>query len=216
MKTLKKILFVFIVALMVVSPLSYVDAAKKEKATTTTVVAGDENAVAVSVFYSSTCPHCQALHAFLSELKKDDSINKMFNVVDYEVSEESNSDLWSKVAAYFDQETDGVPFFVIGQQYYSGYSESLNDTIKNKIKEVYADQSLNIDVVTGIKDGTITGKLSDTQDKSANNLVGVIILGVSVVVVIVLIVLSSKNKYYDEDEEEVEETKEDTKSKKKN
>lgn len=202
MKAFKKILFVLVMAVMVCSPLTFADAKTKKETTTTTVVAGDEKAVNVNVFYSSTCPHCAALHEFLGELKKDKKINFMFNVVDFEVSEESNNALFSKVAAYFSQEADGVPFFTIGQKYYSGYSESLNDEIKNVIKEAYEDQSKNIDVVAGIKDGSITGKLDDSSDKTANNTVGFIILGVSVVVVIVLIVLSSKNKYYDEDEEE--------------
>lgn len=226
MKNVKRLLFVFLAALLVLTPFVNVDAAKKKTktttttTTTTTTVKVDENAVVVSVFFRSSCPHCQALHEYLSELKKDSTIASKFIVADYEttqivdgneVSKEDVSALLDKVADYFDFHIDGVPFYVIGEKYYSGFGDSSKEELRERILELYNDQEKNIDVVTGISNGSITGKLAD---KSASNTLGIIILAVSVVVVIVLIILSGKNKYEDdedeiEDEEEIDEDIED-------
>lgn len=219
MKNVKKLLFVFLMAALLVAPFANVSAASKKKVTTTkttTTVALDENAVTINVFYRTTCPHCQELHEFLAGLKASKEYASKINIVDYEVvTSEENAELMEKVGDYFDFAVDGVPFYVIGEKYYSGYTSSFDDQIKEQIDKLYKDKEANIDVVSGIKNGTITGKYSDNSSKAANNTVGMIILGVSVVIVIVLIVLSSKNKYYDEeDEEEVvkETTKEEVKA----
>lgn len=209
MSNVKKLLFVFLSVAMIALPFTSVSAktakkTEKTTTTTTTTVAVDPNAVTVSVFYRTTCPHCQELHAFLKELKESKDYGKKFNVVDYEVvTSEESAALMAKVGDYFDFQVDGVPFYVIGTKYYSGFGDASKDEIKKQIDALYGNAEENIDLVAGISNGTITGKFDGNSGKSVNNTIGMIILGVSVVIVIVLIVLSSKNKYDDEEEIEV-------------
>lgn len=209
MKRICKLFCVLMVALMLLAPVTGVYA-KKKTTTTTTTAAVKEGAVNVYVFYSPTCPHCSDLHAYLAELGEDKEYKDLFNVVDYDVvSNQTNYDLWEKVAEYFGVKVDGVPFYVIGDQYYEGFGDSAKDTIKAAIKNSHND-SKYLDVVDGIGKGEITGEKNNSEDKKGNNMVGMIILAITVVIIIILIVCSSKNKYYDdeEDDDEEEEKKE--------
>lgn len=208
MKRICKLFCVLMVAMMLLVPVTGVYAAKKKTTTTTTTTTAAviDGAVNVYVFYSPTCQHCAALHTFLDELKEDKEYKDLFNVVDYDVQTSStNYDLWLKVGEYFGQDVDGVPFYVIGDQYYEGFGDSAKDTIKTAIKNASSDSKYK-DVVDGIGKGEITGTKDENDDnKKGNNIVGMIILGITVLIIIILIVCSSKNKYYDDDEDDDEE-----------
>lgn len=214
MKKISKLLCVFLVALMVLVPTFSVSAKKTTTTTTTTTTtngyyytyekSSDENAINVYVFYQATCTHCKDLHEYLQELKGDDEVKNKFNVVDYEVSNSTeNNTFMYEVAEYFDYNLNGVPFFVIGDEYWSGFpSDASSSTLKQDIIDAYNDSNYT-DVVGKLADGS----LSENNSKMGSNIVGIIILAITVVVIIVLIVLSSRNTYYDE-EEIVEEEKE--------
>lgn len=212
LKKFSKLLCVFLVALMVLVPTFNVSAKTTTTTTTTTTTqngyyytyeeSSDENAINVYVFYQATCTHCKDLHEYLQELKSDDEVKDKFNVVDYEVLyDEENKELMYEVAEYFDFELKGVPLYVIGNEYWSGFPEDgSTSTLKQDIIDAYNDSNYT-DVVSGIAAGVIT---EDTS-KLGSNVVGIIILAITVVIIIALIILSSKNTYYDEEEEIVEE-----------
>ena len=202
-KRVCKLFCVLMVALMLLAPVTGVYAKKKTTTTTTTTTTTvKEDVVNVYVFYSPTCPHCSDLHEYLDELEEDKEYKDLFNVVDYDVvSSQTNYELWEKVAEYFGVKVDGVPFYVIGDQYYEGFGDSAKDTIKASIKNSKNDSNY-VDVVDGIGKGEITGQKDDTEDKKGNNIVGMVILAITVVIIIILIVCSSKNKYYDDDEDD--------------
>lgn len=217
MKKISKLLCVMMMSLLLVVPFLNVDAATKKatkKTTTTTTtaktyaVSQDENAVTIHVFYSETCPHCQSLHEFLSELKEDKDYKDKFNVKDYSVSESLNVELLDEVHEYFKYTGNGgVPYFVIGSDPFEGFGEGRSEAeIKKAIDDLYGSKNYK-DVVTAIINDEI-----DSLSDDASNVVGMVVLGLCVVIIIALIVCSSKNKYYDEeDEDEEEETLEETK-----
>lgn len=221
MKKIGKLFCVLMVALMVFTPFTGVYAKKTTKTTTTTTSAvAKSDAVNVYVFYSPTCPHCSDLHAFLKELSEDKEYKDLFNVVDYDVSSsKTNADLWEKVGNYFEVKVEGVPFYVIGNQYYEGYpDESKNpdlviqteNTIKAAIKNAHNDANYK-DIVDGIGKGEITGTVKDSEtEKKGNSIVGMVILAVTVVIIIILIVCSSKNKYYDDDDDDDDDDQEES------
>lgn len=212
MKRICKLFCVLIVAMMLLVPVTGVYAAKKKTTTTTTTTTAQVNdgAVNVYVFYSPTCPHCADLHTFLDELKEDKEYKKLFNVVDYDVqTSQTNYQLWEKVGEYFGVKIDGVPFYVIGDNYYEGFGDSAKDTLKTAIKNASND-SKYVDVVDGIGKGEITGtKDENSEDKKGNNIVGMVILAITVVIIIILIVCSSKNKYYDDEDDDEDEDDDD-------
>lgn len=216
MKKFSKLFCVMMISLLLVVPFFNVDASKKttKKATTTTTtaktyaVSQDENAVTIHVFYLPTCSHCQALHEFLYELKEDKDYKDKFNVKDYNVQESLSIELLEKVRDYFKSTSDGVPYYVIGEEDFEGFGEGRSEAeIKKVIDDLYGSKNYK-DVVSAIDDGNM-----DSLNDDSSNVVGMIVLGLCVVIIIALLICSSKNKYYEDDEEEEEEneTKEDKK-----
>ena len=110
-----KIFILTIIVLMIVSP--------------TKIMANDEEIV-IDFFYGVTCPHCAAEKVFLDDLQNrypDVTINA------YEVFEnKDNLVLLKEKAKELGVEVNGVPFLVIGDQYFIGYSEGYTD---QKIEE---------------------------------------------------------------------------------
>lgn len=219
MKKVFKLFCVLMVSIMLVMPFNYVDAKTTKKTTTTkaTTTTGltfensqDEKAINIYVFYSSTCPHCQELHEYLAELKQDKDIKDKFNVVDYEVSGQGNpnASLLQEVKSYFNVSDSYVPFYVIGNEDYTGFGESSKETLKKAIEDAYSSSSYK-DIVAAIVDGNTD--LLNSEDEG-NSIVGMIVLGVCVVIIIALVVCSSRNKYYDDEEDEEDTTAASTKT----
>lgn len=110
-----KIFILAIMVLMIVSP--------------TKIMANNEE-IEIDFFYGVSCPHCAAEKVFLDDLQNrypDVTINS------YEVYEnKDNLDLLKAKAKELDIEVNGVPFVVIDDQYFIGYSEGYTD---QKIEE---------------------------------------------------------------------------------
>ena len=85
-----------------------------------TNIKAEENLVNLYLFYSNTCPHCEAEMELLEDLQKDYDNLRVYK---YEISEEDNSLLLSKVSEIFDVNVTGVPFTIIGEKTFFGYSE---------------------------------------------------------------------------------------------
>ena len=122
------------------------------------------NAETVNVYFfrSSSCPHCQAAQEFFSELQEDEEYKDLFVVKDFEVSSKKNSNLMSKATEIMGDTASGVPYIVIGEESFMGYSSSSDENIKNAIKETYENEefvdplaTLMADFETGSDDGLI-------------------------------------------------------------
>lgn len=210
-----------LVALLVFVPVTFASA---KKTTTTTVAAQAPGVVNMYVFYGDGCPHCADLEAYIkTTLRKDDSVKDKFNVVYYEVWNKAgdhaqNIDLFNATGAALGTQPSGVPFFVIGDQYFSGYGETMNETIVNTIKD-QASNNKYVDVVASLVDQMsvkpVTSNpeesIEDKEDEKSSNtdIVGIIILGVTVVVILLIIFIKNDD---DDDEEEKVETKAEEKS----
>lgn len=86
------------------------------------------------LFYGEGCPHCAKERAFFNTIK---SKYPQLNLTEYEIyyNRENNS-LLQKVGDSLHVESGGVPFLVIGDTSYIGFSEGLTQTeIENKIIE---------------------------------------------------------------------------------
>ena len=122
------------------------------------------NAETVNVYFfrSSSCPHCQAAQEFFAELQEDEEYKDLFVVKDFEVSSKKNSNLMSEAAEIMGDTASGVPYIVIGEESFMGYSSSSDENIKNAIKETYENEefvdplaTLMADFETGSDDGLI-------------------------------------------------------------
>ena len=104
MRTVKKILFLLVICMLFI-PSVYAD--------------GDKNLVNIYLFYSDTCRHCSAEKELLKEIEKEYDNVRIYK---YEVNTGNNMDLLLDVADLFDTEVTGVPFTVIADKIYKGFS----------------------------------------------------------------------------------------------
>ena len=104
----KKIFFVMIIFM---SGLSLVMASENDNK--------EKNLVNIYLFYSDTCPHCAKEEELLDEI-----MDKYDNVrlYKYEIGDEDNSKLLDEVASLYNTTVSGVPFTVIGDKIYKGFS----------------------------------------------------------------------------------------------
>ena len=115
-----------------------------------------ENTVNIYFFHSYTCPHCKSESKLLEELEKTyDNIN----IYKYEISEDNNTELLSQVGELFNTKITGVPFTVIGEKYYIGYSEE--NTKKTFIS--------TIEYYSKYKYNDVVGELIKSNDYKYNN-----------------------------------------------
>lgn len=104
MRYIKRILFLFMLSILFIPSVF----ANSEK-----------NLVNIYLFYSDTCPHCSSEKELLAELKEEyDNIR----IYKYEVSDSNNSKLLFEIADMFDTKVTGVPFTVIADKVYKGFS----------------------------------------------------------------------------------------------
>jgi len=86
----------------------------------------------VYLFYSSSCVHCKAENAFLDDL--ENQYGDTIDIKRYEVTQnETNSNYLKLVKDRIGSTSSGVPFTVIGDKYYVGYSNTIGSTMKNTI-----------------------------------------------------------------------------------
>ena len=75
------------------------------------------------LFKGEGCPHCADEEKWLQDIKKE--YNDYVNFYEFEVwYDENNSKMMEKAKEIFDFSGPGVPFTVIGDKYYSGFSDS--------------------------------------------------------------------------------------------
>ena len=91
-----------------------------------------ENEVNMYLFYGKECPHCHALLDFLEPYVKSHSNVKLYK---YEVwHNEDNQVLYKEVHTLLNNNSNGIPFLVIGNTVISGYNEEQTpDTIRNAV-----------------------------------------------------------------------------------
>ena len=220
---MKKIIKTILVLLLVLLPVTFASA----KTTTTAAPTTAPGKVTMYVFYGSTCPHCQELENYIKNtLKKNKELEGKFEVVYYEVwNDATNSGFLTTLGQKINYEIKGVPFFMIGEKYYSGYGEQMNSEIETRIK-TEAENPGYVDVVAktmqeaGVKlntsdpESAISSPEDEKDESKTNDMIGYIILGVTVVVLILIIFTRRTDDFEEEVEEEKPEVKKaETKSK---
>ena len=122
---MKKILF--ILTLILILPFSKVQA--KE--------------TSVTLFWGDGCPHCAEEEKYLAVLKQE--LGDNLNITKYEVwNNKENNELLTKVRNVLNDDNEGVPFLVIGNKYFTGYTEDMAKEIKKAIFDNLKQNHLNI------------------------------------------------------------------------
>lgn len=114
MKKIVRVLFLFLFFFMFLIP----------------VQAKEKNDITIYLFHGDGCPHCAEEHEFLKKYEKD----KHIKIVKYEVwYNEENQELMNKMAEAYGVDRSAVPFTIIGDSYFLGYSDSIGKSIGRAI-----------------------------------------------------------------------------------
>lgn len=146
MKNTKILIFSLFACMMLIFPF-FVSAEEKDEDTTE---ASDK--VTVHIFKRSGCPYCEAALEFFDELAEDKEYGEYFELAKYDVvSESESSQLFDELADYLDETIEGVPYIVIGEERFPGYTESWNEDMKSAIKELYETPvDERVDIVSNV------------------------------------------------------------------
>ena len=75
----------------------------------------------IYIFWGDGCPHCKALAKFISKLPAE--TKDKINIYSFEVwSDKDNKSFMKNFGKFLDQDVSGVPFTVIGDKIFDGYS----------------------------------------------------------------------------------------------
>lgn len=92
--------------------------------------------IPIYLFYGDGCAYCNKFLTFINSIIPE--YGKYFKVVGYEVWNNSdNSKLMNTVANFLGENANGVPFYIIGDQAFVGYSSSSDENIKKAITDLY-------------------------------------------------------------------------------
>ena len=170
---MKKFLLSIIAILLVVS-LNISVSAKETKSTKKEeekiTCANDVN---IYLFWGDGCPHCEGAIAFFESIEKE--YGHCFNLEKFEVwKDKENQKLMKKVGNYFGKEIKGVPFIIIGEETFSGYSSQLNEDILKAIKNAANDEEY-VDVIEKVQNGEM--KSSNSSDTVVTVMIILLIVG---------------------------------------
>jgi len=105
-----------------------------------TVFADSKEKINVYMYKGETCGYCAKALEFFKGL--DEEYQSYFNLVEKEVwYDEDNAKEMQEVAAYFNEEVSGVPYIIIGDKTFQGFSEEeYGEQIKAAIKAGYENE----------------------------------------------------------------------------
>lgn len=165
--------------------------------------------VTVYFFKGETCGFCASAESFFNSLKEDDEYKDLFIVKDFEIwKNKANADFAEEVAKVMKDTLEGVPYIIIGDETWNGYTNSYNDAIKEKIKEIAEDE----DYVDPLAE-MVTNYEANISEQDNSSLVSIALL-LSVIVVIGAGLYFAR-RGVDSEAEAKEEKKKDTTSEKK-
>mgnify|MGYP004570583001 FL=1 len=95
----------------------------------------DNKKINLYMFKGDGCPHCAQEEKWLKEIANE--YGDYLNIYEFEVwYNEENSNYLNEVRSVLgDTKSNGVPYTVIGDSYFVGYSEAIGSRIESKIKE---------------------------------------------------------------------------------
>ena len=95
-----------------------------------------DDKITIYFFRGKGCKFCRAFLSYLNDIVPE--YGKYFNVVAYDVWNDRNSDeLLDEVSEFLNQPSEGIPYAIIGDTVFNGYSTDYDEAIKEAIKKEY-------------------------------------------------------------------------------
>ncbi len=95
-----------------------------------------DDQVTIYLFRGLGCGYCRNFLTFLNSITEE--YGKYFKLVSFECWNNSdNSELLGAISSFLGEPAEGVPYLVIGDQVFPGFTESYGDSIKKAISTLY-------------------------------------------------------------------------------
>lgn len=98
----------------------------------------DENKVNIYFFWGNGCPHCEQEFEFFESIETE--YGDYFTLNTFETwYDEDNREILEQFASNMEDEITGVPYTIIGNKSFKGFSTRYEEEMLNAIKEQYKD-----------------------------------------------------------------------------
>lgn len=130
------------------------------------IVYAKDKKINVYIFHGDGCPHCAKAFEFFDSIEEE--YGKYYNLVKYEtwtsLFASRNNKMMKEVAQSFNEDLEklGVPYIIIGDKTFLGYSDSYKEDIKKAIVDAYNDEDYE-DKVKPIIDKMNNSLLTDVS-----------------------------------------------------
>ena len=149
---------------------------------------GSTEKINIYLFYGKGCEHCTNFLNFLNEISPEYS--QYFNVISFEIyGSKDNSRFLKTLAGLIGVKSEGVPFVFIGDKYWNGYSEEMNDDMKAAITELYnTEYNKRTDIMRSYEKETgYTGTKKGLSDGMKIVLLDLLFTTIGTVIVIIFV-----------------------------
>ena len=153
-----------------------------------------DDQVTIYMFRGQGCGYCRKFLTFLSSISEE--YGKYFKLVSFEVwQDQANSELMTQVGEALGEEINGVPFIIIGDQTFPGYSEQYDEKIINTIMELYEqDPKDREDLFDNLGNASKKKEEKEKKEEKDANTAGVIAIVVIVAIGALAVISRRKNK----------------------
>lgn len=128
-------------------------------------IKAEKATVNLYLFYSSTCPHCEAEQKWLKTIEdKYDNLN----IIKYEVNNAKNNALMNLVGQSLNEDTKYVPYTIIGTNSTVGFGDFAKDQIKIYIEDATKYSTLDVVHETKVKGKSIRSEVIKENKRIEN------------------------------------------------
>ena len=157
-----KYLFLIAIAFLVLPFAVFADNEEETKTTSTK----ESKEVKIYFFRGQGCSHCAEAEEWFKSIEEE--YGKYFEIVDYEVwYDNDNKELMERVAEKRGEKAEGVPYLIIGNKSWSGFTEDYKEEILAQVKsEFEVNVADRYDII----------KLLKVPEKKSNDALSLIII----------------------------------------
>ncbi len=95
-----------------------------------------DDQITIYMFRGKGCAYCKKFLEFLNGITEE--YGKYFKLVSFESwYNDENSNLLTEISTFMGEPASGVPYIIIGDKVFGGYTDSYNESIKAAIKSLY-------------------------------------------------------------------------------
>lgn len=148
-----------------------------------------DDQITIYLFRGDGCGYCKSFLTYLNSIV--DEYGKYFKLVSYEVwTNAENAELMQSAAEILGDQANGVPYIVIGDQSFLGYSSNYNEAIESAIMDLYESDD-RYDILEEVEK---KAKEEEKANKPTTNIPVIIWDAVFVAIATLIIVLLNNNK----------------------